>query len=215
MEYMKVTRFTQSCLMLEKDVRKIVIDPGAPFIKKFGLDILQDVDAVLFTHQHADHFSEEVVATLSKAKAQIYANAATARLIGTEKCTVVNSLDSFNVAGFTVVAYELPHCLMPSGDHGPQNTGYVVDSLLFHPGDGTEFSEPIDLKVPNVAAPISGPDISFRDAFSLATTLGATRVIPIHYDIFHTDPQLFVAMSKNAPFKVTVLGEGESTELGT
>lgn len=206
---MKVTRYTQACVLLEDNGHKIIIDPA--------IDIpdtaLEDVEAVLYTHQHHDHFNPDITKKLLVAGAAVYANAAVAREIGTEKCTIANSLDSFNVAGFTVVAYDMPHCRLPSGSEPPQNTGYAINSLLFHPGDSVQLSKEMELEVPVVALPIIAPDISFYDAYQLATRVKARQVIPIHYDLLGAKPEAFAHMTKTGAFEVTTLGNGESLQL--
>jgi L-ascorbate metabolism protein UlaG (beta-lactamase superfamily) len=142
----------------------------------------------------------------------VFANSATAELIGVEKVTVVNDGDNFAIGGFDVVARELPHCLLPDGNEGPQNTGYVIDGVLFHPGDGKEME---GLQVDNLALPITGPDISILDAINFAKQVKAKVAIPIHYTAIPADPDVFAAYAGkgNADFEVRVLADGESTEI--
>ncbi len=208
---MKVTRFPQSCLLLEKDNHKIVIDPGMHFLETHKVQELQDVEAVLYTHEHTDHYDPSIAEALLAQKIPLFVNSATAQLIGNEKVTVVDDGDNFTVATFEVIARELPHCLLPSGQPGPQNTGYVIDGVFFHPGDGKEIE---DLKVDNLALPISGPDISILDAIQFAKQVEAKLVIPIHYQAIPADPDVFAAYAERggALFRVQILADGESTE---
>ena len=55
---MQLTWLGHSCFRLEKDGFVAVIDPGivAP------ANALDDADAVLITHQHADHFLPSLIA---------------------------------------------------------------------------------------------------------------------------------------------------------
>ncbi len=55
---MIVTKLVHSCLLVEKDDKKALVDPGdfswkSGFIKQ---DDLRDIDYVLITHVHADHY---------------------------------------------------------------------------------------------------------------------------------------------------------------
>ena len=52
---MKFTKKSHACVRLEKDGRTLVIDPGA-FSEE---DAAVGADAILVTHEHADHFNEE------------------------------------------------------------------------------------------------------------------------------------------------------------
>jgi L-ascorbate metabolism protein UlaG (beta-lactamase superfamily) len=209
---MKVTRFPQSCLLLEKDGHKLVIDPGAQFLDTHKVEELQGIEAVLYTHQHGDHYEPTIAEALLRQGVPVFANGSTARLIGTEKVTVVNDGDSFTAASFEVVARELPHCLLPDGSAGPQNTGYVIDGVLFHPGDGKELE---GLQVNNLALPITGPDISILDAINFAKQVKAKVAIPIHYTAIPASPEVFADYAKKGgvDFEVRILADGQSTEL--
>lgn len=207
---MKVTRFTQSCLLLEQDGHKLVIDPGEQFLQLHSIADLGGVEAVLYTHEHSDHYNANIAEQLIAAGATLYANESTAKLIGDGKVSVVNDGDVFTAAGFEVTARELPHCLLPDGSAGPQNTGYVINGALFHPGDGKELD---GLTVDNLALPIAGPDISILDAITFAKQVSAKVAIPIHYTVVPADPDVFATYAKRgAPsLEVRVLADGEST----
>ena len=210
---MKVTRYPQSCLLLEQNGHKIVIDPGIHFLKSHAVDELRGVEAALYTHQHSDHYDEEIANVLIEQGTRVFANKSTAALIGVERVTVVNDGDIFTVGGFEVVAHELPHCLLVDDTPGPQNTGYLVNGAFFHPGDGKELE---GLTVDNLAVPIAGPDISLRDAYAFAKQVSAKVVIPIHYLAVPADPHVFAAYTQkpgDPGFEVRILEDGESTDL--
>jgi L-ascorbate metabolism protein UlaG (beta-lactamase superfamily) len=52
---MKITKYPQSCLLLEKNGQRIVIDPGKFFAEKYSFAELGEISAVLYTHRHGDH----------------------------------------------------------------------------------------------------------------------------------------------------------------
>lgn len=52
--HLTLTKKTHSCIRLEKDGRTLVIDPGG-FSEQ---DAALGADAMLVTHEHADHFDE-------------------------------------------------------------------------------------------------------------------------------------------------------------
>lgn len=212
MKNMKVTKFPQSCLLIEHENHKIVIDPGLQFLDSHTVDELKGVEAVLYTHQHSDHYEPKIAEALLAEGVQVFANEATAQLIGADRVTVVSHGQSFSAGGFEVVARELPHCLLPDGSAGPQNTGYVVNDVFFHPGDGKELA---GLHVPNLALPITGPDISILDAINFAKQVGAKVAIPIHFTAIPADPHVFAEYAEkgNAGFEVRVLADGETTEI--
>jgi L-ascorbate metabolism protein UlaG (beta-lactamase superfamily) len=207
---MKVTKYPQSCLLLEKDGQRIVIDPGNFFSAKFSLDDLGDIKAVLFTHQHGDHLDPNLLDDLRAKKICLYGNADVSAKIGEGACPVQSGA-GFTVAGFAVMPHDLPHFTTPTMAEPPQNTGYVIDGTFFHPGDGVKTQS---LRVADLATPVAG-GFTFDDALSFAKSLGAKRLLPIHYSnqaMYPVDVREFEAKAK-AEFEVIVLEDGQSADL--
>ena len=63
---MKITKFPQSCLLLETKGKKILIDPGNLKYKEEYFAIWNSVDLILITHKHPDHCNSEVLEKLDK-----------------------------------------------------------------------------------------------------------------------------------------------------
>lgn len=204
---MKVTKYPQSCLVVDNDGARLLIDPGTIALGSHPLDELGAVDAVLYTHRHADHCDPRAVDALRERGVPLYGNADVRALLGEDVHEVADG-ERFEVAGFEVLARDLPHVVMVNGDPGPPNTGFLVDGRLFHPGDGLEVD---GLRVEAVAVPIAGPSISARDAYRFVERVGASTAIPIHYDFFPENPELFAAACDLA--RVVVLAPGESVTL--
>jgi len=204
---MKITRYFQSCLLIEEQDARILIDPSGQEkdrAAEFGL-----VDAVLYTHEHSDHFDAGLAAEFANKKADIYANASTAKQM-TISPNVVNDGDEITVKGIQIKICELPHCLMWDGSQGPQNTGYLIADKFFHPGDGKELA---GLNVENLAVPITGPDVSLKDAYDFIKQLQAKTAIPIHYDYIGTNAEVFAQHGASQGLNVKALAVGDSIEL--
>lgn len=211
---MKVTKYPQSCLVIERDGARLLIDPGALVTSAgFSANDLLPVDGILITHEHADHLDMDLLkALVASGDVPVVANASTKNLAGDLVTKVVEDGEDFELAGFSITARELPHCDMPDGSSGPQNTGFVIDDVFFDPGDGVYIE---NLQVESAAVPLAGPDISPRDAFDFIKQIGAKTVIPIHYDYFPAEPNMLSDMAKNIvpDVKFLVLGNGESGEI--
>lgn len=209
---MKVTKYPQSCLVLEKDGKCLLIDPGSLVSQKYSADDLPRPDAILLTHEHSDHADPELIRSLAGAGVPVVGNQSTADTLNNIVTQIVRDGEVFEAAGFQIVARELPHCLMTDGSEGPQNTGYVVDGTFFHPGDGYSID---NLQVVTLAAPIAGPDISPRDLFTFIRQVKCDKVVPIHYDYFPSDPRFYANMAKDEVpgVEFVVLDNGQSAEL--
>lgn len=205
---MHVTKFPQSCLVVESDGVRVAIDPGTFVTARYSLADLGELDAVLYTHRHHDHLDIEVVDGLLERDTALFGNADVVSLLGEDRCTLVEDGRPFTVAGLPVTPHDLPHVVMVDGSPGPPNTGFLLAGALFHPGDGIDLP---GLSVRSAAVPIVGPSISFRDAYRLVEQLGARHVIPIHYDGFVADPEHFARVCDLA--EVHVLGDAEAIEL--
>lgn len=208
---MKVTKYPQSCLLIEKGQTRIVIDPGTLFTADHNVEELGKIDAVLYTHQHPDHFDESLVAGFIKLGVSIYANEATAELVGAE-AVVVRDGDSLVIGDFEIEARELPHMPLISGAEGPQNTGYIIDGTFFHPGDGISIQ---GLTVNDLAAPLAGPGISPKQFYDFIKQVNAKRVLPIHNDYYVSKSDVILGFNEqlNIGIEWVQLANGESAEL--
>jgi L-ascorbate metabolism protein UlaG (beta-lactamase superfamily) len=211
---MKITKYPQSCLLLERDGTRLLIDPGVLVAQKFSAQQLMPVDAILITHEHPDHADAEFIRALVGGNATpVISNEGVKNALGDDVVTrVVQDGENFEVGNFQVTAHVLPHVAMMDGTTGPQNTGYVIDGIFLAPGDSVDVR---DIRVEKLAVPLAGPDVSPRDGMDLIKQVGATTVVPIHYDVFLANPGDIAERAKkivpNARF--VVLGDGESAEI--
>lgn len=227
---MKIKKYPQSHLVLEKGNTKIIIDPGVyTFQKGFDPKIFQGVDAYLITHQHQDHLDPENIKALV-GEAKIYGNfdvVGKLKSLGVEATEIVDR-EIFEIGDFKIQAIDLPHGKTHQMPDMPPNTGYLIDpstsstaltinslrasGILFHPGDGVSLK---GLSSPNFALPVAGPGVSFESALKFAKDLNAKTIIPIHFDSpkFPADPIKFVPLAQKFGMEVKILNHGEEIEI--
>ncbi|HET9944048.1 MAG TPA: MBL fold metallo-hydrolase, partial [Actinomycetes bacterium] len=77
---MRVTHLGHACLFVEIADSRVLIDPGS---FSTGFEDLRDLDAIIVTHQHADHLDEERLPALLAANRQaaVYADPESADLL--------------------------------------------------------------------------------------------------------------------------------------
>lgn len=207
---MKVTKYPQSCLLIEKNGKRIVIDPGSFFAEKFTLNDLGSIEAVLYTHRHKDHADASLFEQIKSASIPSYGNADVREVLG-EGITQVNSGEPFQIADFDILPHDIEHFRSFPTMELPQNTGFIIDGTFFHPGDGHENN---GVHVDHFAAPIGGP-FQFDHVLKFIKSVGAKKVIPIHYTnqtLYPTEPDKFVEQAKGTA-EIILLDDGQSTEL--
>jgi L-ascorbate metabolism protein UlaG (beta-lactamase superfamily) len=210
---MKITKFPQSCIVIENNNQRLIIDPGSLVSPKFKAESLLPIDAILITHEHQDHADPLLIESLlNNKKVPVIANDSAQAVLGDLVTKIVKDNEIFEIGSFRITCRELPHVDMIDGSKGPKNTGYIVNDIFFHPGDGIEIS---NLQVNSAAVPIAGPDISPKDIFGFIKEIGARTVIPIHYDYFKADPVFYEDMFKNRGLetKFVILNNGQSCEI--
>ena len=140
---MRITKYGHACVRIEQDGRVLVVDPGV----WTEPEAVTGADAVLITHEHADHVDPEKVRGL-----QVYAPAG-AQLTDVQ-AERVEVGDVFTAAGFAVRALGGRHALIHGSQPDCVNVGYVVDDRVYHPGDSLHVPEqPVETLLVPVAAP--------------------------------------------------------------
>src|SRR3954471_5602711 len=171
---MRITKFGHACIRIEHDGTTLVLDPGM-FTDPEALD---GADAVLITHEHADHYSPDL---LGRSDAPVFTIDAVAAKIREEapevgeRTTVVAPGESFQAAGIPVTAVGELHAVIHDELPRFHNSGYRIEidgQRLFHPGDAiTETDEQVDV----LFVPVSAPWAASRHLIDFARAVKAPR----------------------------------------
>jgi L-ascorbate metabolism protein UlaG (beta-lactamase superfamily) len=176
---MKITKLAHSCLLVEMPSptnRTVLFDPGSFSVELVKAANLEFLDDIVITHEHFDHFDEELVINLAQRFPAV-------RVLAPQ--VVVDRLQTVGVAANTVAPegleiFEAPHeALEPLGET-PQAIGVHYLDMLSHPGDSHHFSSSKAI----LALPITAPWGSTVNAVRLATELKPKVIIPIHDHIW-------------------------------
>lgn len=209
---MKVKKFPQSHLVLEKNGKTLIIDPGyITFEKGFKVSDFQRADAYLISHQHDDHLGPETIKEVV-GRAPVYGNSDVVKKlkeVGVLNAHEMKNMEEVEVAGFRIKAVDLPHFKKP-GFEMPPNTGFLVDGVFFHPGDGDKAPH---IHSDNAAVPIGGWTINLNTALEFSKGIGAKVVVPIHFDWYKADAHEFKKMAEAEGIEVRILDHGEETEI--
>ncbi|GAA3664364.1 MBL fold metallo-hydrolase [Streptomyces iranensis] len=176
---MKLTKKGHACVRIEKDGQTLVIDPGA-FSEE---DAAIGADAILVTHEHFDHFNEERLRTALDANpaAQIWTLRSVSHHISAAFPGRVNTIgegDSFNAAGFDIEVHGQLHAVIHPDIPRITNVGYLLDGVLFHPGDA--LTVPAGRRVDTLMLPVHAPWNKFAEILDYVRAVGPRRAVDIH-----------------------------------
>lgn len=176
---MRVTKYVHSCLLLEHEDKAVLIDPGNYSWPHINVDLLPELDAVLITHSHADHFYPEAINQLRAKQPElpILSNAQVYKALAEAGIETTRSR-------FDWVEQEpAKHPLPPWGDVQITNTVFHVFGLLTDPGDSHDLKKSCDV----LALPITAPWGSMMDAVKLGLKLKPKVILPIHDYHWHDE----------------------------
>ncbi|MEW2291173.1 MBL fold metallo-hydrolase [Streptomyces sp. NPDC006743] len=174
---MHLTKFGHACVRIEKDGRRLVVDPGG-LTEPHAVD---GADAVLVTHEHFDHFSEEVLrkAARNNPALKIWTNSSVARLLDGlgAQVNAVGEGEAFTAAGFDVKVHGTWHAPLHPDIPRIGNIGFLVDDALFHPGDAlTVPGTPVD----TLLLPVHGPWSTTGQLVDYVRAVAPQRTYAIH-----------------------------------
>jgi L-ascorbate metabolism protein UlaG (beta-lactamase superfamily) len=174
---MRLIKYTHACVRLERDGRKLLIDPGV-YSEREAYD---GVSAILVTHEHSDHVNLELLPSIVDANPdlRIYTSAAVgAQLASLGDAVVTVSIgETFTAQGFNIQAVGGVHAEIYDGLPGVANLGYIVDGEIYHPGDALYVPT---VPVPNLLVPVHAPWLKIAEMIDFLRAVAPSRAFPIH-----------------------------------
>jgi L-ascorbate metabolism protein UlaG (beta-lactamase superfamily) len=180
---MKISKYIHSCVLVEKGDRGLLIDPG-PFTfmeGKVNPEDFNNIDAILITHNHSDHFDKDSIKKILNINsgAKVITTSEVAGVLnkdGIEAQILENDeikLGEFQIKSLTCAHEPIPMLPLPT------NLAFVIDDKFLHPGDSLD-KVIFNHKVEALALPVAGPFLRMVDALAFATNYTAKEVMPIH-----------------------------------
>ncbi len=213
-----LTFWGHACVQLTRLGRSLLIDPGS-FSDRSSV---ATVDAVLVTHEHADHVVlDELAATVeNRSHLEVWApegvvdRLAAAGAPG-EQLHTVRGGDRFTAAGFEVAARGELHALIHTDVPRVANVAFVVDGAILHPGDS--FTGPgAGEEIAVLLAPVSAPWLSIGEVIDFVRAVRPGLVVPIHgallSDVGNALVDRLVAGMGRADYRRLAVGETASVE---
>jgi L-ascorbate metabolism protein UlaG (beta-lactamase superfamily) len=176
---MKITKFGHSCLFVEVDGVRILVDPGA---YSEGYEDLTHLDALLITHNHGDHCNVDSISSLvqSNPAMVIYSNTDVQTTLGEKHimCVVPTDSELVTIGESEIQVHHTYHEEIYETITVPQNTGFLVAKRLYVTGDNVTSipGEPVEI----LALPVVSPWGKTSEYLDFARAVKPQVVIPVH-----------------------------------
>lgn len=217
---MKITKYPQSCLLIETKGKKILIDPGTLKYKEEYFAIWNRVDVILITHKHPDHCNIEALERLNK-NITIYSTKEVQEANKSLNIDIVKENDTLKLGDITIEVVHAIHGYQPllKGEKEVhENVGYIIDdkeNRLYATSDTICFKN--EYKADILCAPVTGYGVTMSafETALYAKEVGATLVIPIHMDnsAFPPNFDFIKEMFEKYEVEYEILNNEESIEI--
>lgn len=162
----------------EKGVH-LLTDPG--MFTREAQERLIGIDAILYTHEHQDHFHLESLRLIlrNNPKAVVIANRATAMILQQANIPhqVLDHEGELTVGAVSIKGFGTQHAVIHASLPLIQNTGLYIADRLWYPGDA--FPQlPVHPEI--IALPIAGPWMKMSDAIDYAISIKPSMCFNVH-----------------------------------
>jgi L-ascorbate metabolism protein UlaG (beta-lactamase superfamily) len=179
---LEITSWGHASIGFERGGRRLLIDPG----ELSDPAALEVADAVLVTHEHSDHLSQQALITAlsNKPSVEVWAPApVVARLneggAALERVHEATEDAEFTAAGFSVLAIVTEHAVVHVDIPRIPNVAFVVEGVVLHPGDSFP-TIPDGTSVETLFLPISAPWLKLAESVDYLRDVAPATVVPIH-----------------------------------
>lgn len=185
---MQITHLGHSCLLIEVAAQRLLIDPGS----FSDVSTVQDLTAVLVTHQHPDHLDPDAVQALlaDNPQAGLWLESGAADTLTSaqprlgDRVRRMSQGSVVEIGDVRVTPVGQRHAFIH--DYVPliDNLGLVVradgEPTLFHPGDALDAEHELLDHLDLLCVPVNAPWARVGDTVGFVRRLAPARVIPIH-----------------------------------
>lgn len=217
---MKITKYPESCLLIEIKGKKILIDPGVLKYKEEYFDIWSKVDAICVTHKHSDHCNVELLEKLGE-NIKIYSSSEVKNTYPQLNVNIVKENDVITVGDVKIEVVHAEHGYLPPMKNGGkviENIGYIVDdgeTRVYATSDTICFQN--EYKCDILCAPVSDNGVVMGpfEVALFAKEAGAKLIIPVHNDSpnYPVDFEYVKSVFEKNEVDYEILENGESIEI--
>lgn len=222
---MKITKYNQSCLLIEVNNKRILVDPGnIGYTDEINTE-WKNIDYILITHKHNDHCNTEIINEIVKRdNSKIYTSSEVANTHELINPSIVKAGDIFEIDGIKVEVTKAVHGFFTkmkySGAEVLENIGFILDDgkkRLYITSDTINFNH--NYKADVICMPFNGNGLTLGivEGMHFIKDIDPELVLPIHMqhplDYMNPNRELLEQSLKNEDINYKILDIGESIEV--
>lgn len=179
---MKIIKYPQSCIVVETNGVKILVDPSSVKFEERFIEEWKTVDAILITHRHSDHINADV---LSKLDIPIYSTKEVSDYTSNLKINLIKNGDILQFNNVEIEVVNAIHGYVMAAGEILENVGFIIDdktNRLYITSDTIRFKH--NYKADILYANITAFDASMNlwGATQTFKEVGAKVLIVAHQD---------------------------------
>lgn len=219
---MKLIKYAQSCILIETNNKRILIDPGyLEYDERLLENAWANIDLLLVTHKHGDHCHEKAVKSITRnSTTKFYTSQEVADAYSDLQPKITKDGDTIELGSIKIEVVKAVHGFMPflkGGKEVNENIGFIIDDgekRAYTTSDSICFDN--DYKCDIIFVPVCDHGLVMGpfEAAEFAKETGAELVIPVHYDNpkFPVDLAKVEKEFKKHELNYKILDIGESIE---
>ncbi len=191
---MKITKFNQSCLLIDTKGVRILVDPGGFGYSEERLDDWSNVDIILVTHKHGDHCNDKAINYIMKRDgSSLYTTSEVNNTYSFNDCNIVKEGDVIKTCGLSIEVVHASHGYLTGMRQRDaeviENVGFIIDDgnkRLYTTSDSINFYN--EYKCDILCMPFNGNGLTFGlvDGVDFAKEINPSLLLPIHLE--HPNP---------------------------
>jgi len=176
---MRITKLEHATFVVEELGSKLIVDPGG-FTSP--LADLTHVAAVMLTHEHSDHWSDDHLNHISAANpgVPVYGPAGVAAAAAEHLIITVSPGDEATAGPFHLRFFGGTHALIHRTIPLIDNVGVLINDRVFYGGDSLEVP---DVPVEVLAAPLGAPWMKISEGMDFAEGVCPRQAFGVHEGI--------------------------------
>lgn len=173
---MNITKFDHSTFYIEKDGHGLLFDPVE---YATGLPEFTNIDVIIITHKHGDHFQPEVLqkVLVANPNAKVFTTSDNADALS--NATIVKPSDKISTDVFDLEFFGSGnHAAIYNNEIPCENVGAIIDGKIVNPGDSFDIPNLAEISV--LLVPISAPWLKTEESIKYIEALRPRIAINTH-----------------------------------